>query len=141
VHKRVAESSRTTRGNKGRASAFQKDALQIVRLGERGGVIRWMAGGFKLDEAPTRISRRSPHDLKKFRRRDVRGAGRSNQNSVAPQRLDSIRRQFSVGLNRAGALGLALGQRRRVKDDEVKLLRRVLLQPGEGVGLDRKSVV
>src|SRR5438876_694449 len=78
----------------------------------------------------------APNDLKKFFGCDMRRAGTGNENSTAPKRLDRGTSEPVIRVKRTGAVRLALGERRRVKDDQIKLALLILTQPFKSVGLD-----
>ena len=66
----------------------------------------------------------------------MRRAGTGNENSTAPKRLDRGTSEPVIRVKRTGAVRLALGERRRVKDDQIKLALFILTQPFKSVGLD-----
>ena len=63
-------------------------------------------------------------------------AGSRQKQAARTDPGDGMHGQSVIGLDGPDALGLALGQRRRITNDDVELCG-TAFQPGEGVGLHR----
>src|SRR4051812_24082844 len=76
---------RTSGGFSRPGSTFEINALQILRFGKGGRMVRRVAGRFQFNEAASGTLRGLPDGVQKFRRGNVRGARGRHQDAVAAQ--------------------------------------------------------
>src|SRR5713101_7674697 len=115
----------------------QINRLQILTFLESSSMVRRVAGGLEGLKVPAGCCSGVPNVLKKIFGCDMRRAGAGNENSTVLKMPDRGASEPLIGVKCTGAVRLALGERRRVKDDQIKLALLILTQPFKRIGLDQ----